>query len=99
MEWMSLAFLVIKAINAVEELYKDIKGNGSVKKATVLNIAQSAVDIVGGVSSGGQKMTAQQVSDNLGTFVDAAVGVMNTVAGKAIVTEENTMGHDVGSGA
>ncbi len=92
MEWVTLAMLVIKAIYAVEDLYKDWKGQGTVKKEHVLAMATSAVDIAGGVSKGGQKMTADEVKENLSSFVDAGVSIMNTFTPVKVTEDCNTMG-------
>jgi hypothetical protein len=87
MEWLSIGFMILKAIGIVEDLYKGITGKGSVKKASVMALAQEVVSDMTVVSTGGQKETWENIQPFVSAFVDTAVSISNSVA-PGTVTDE-----------
>lgn len=87
MQWLSIGFMILKAIELVEGIYKDVTGKGSVKKASVMALTQEVVTDMTAVSTGGQKETWESIQPFVSAFVDTAVSISNAVA-PGTVTDE-----------
>ena len=96
MSWLALIPLVIKLVGFVETLFGEAKGQGEVKKSTVLGATQAIVDGVASVSTGGQKETWEAISPVVGSVVDAVVGIANVVGWEGIT--DDTVQDDMRNG-
>jgi len=85
--WLSYALMILKLIGVVEEVYTGIKGKGSVKKASVMAVAQEVATDMTAVSTGGQKDTWEAIVPMVSAFVDSAVSITNAIA-PGTVTDE-----------
>lgn len=86
---MGLLPLLGKLIDFVEQLHG--AGNGAIKKSTVMDLAQTAVETGAALSTGGQQATFERIAPQVGGMVDALVGLANAgakIAGAPPVVED-----------
>lgn len=87
MEWLSLIPLVLKLVGYIEDAFGDAKGQGAVKKSTVMGATQVIVEGMSKASTGGQKETWQNLGPVVDKTIDAAVAIAKT-AGWDKITDD-----------
>ena len=102
MEWITYLGLVLQAVNMAEVLFKDIKGAGTVKKSTVMAVAQGAATTMGVVSTGGQKQTWSVLAPATDQIVEGFVKIINlgatAITGKEIISDDTKSAADTARG-
>ena len=91
MNWLILIPFVLNLVQKVETIFGEAKGQGAVKKSSVLNAVGAIVDGMVAASTGGQKETWKTVEPFVGNIIDGAVAVYNTVGWSSdtpILTDE-----------
>lgn len=80
MDWMmtllKIVPFVVKLIGTAEKAFSDVPKSGETKKALVMDAAETIVDTMETVSTGGQKETWQKLSEPISELVDASCDML-----------------------
>ena len=72
---MALMPLIPNLIADAESIFG--KGNGAAKKEAVTDVLNQGVQVLAGVSTGGQKNTVEKLQPYISTMIDSAVSIAN----------------------
>lgn len=78
MEWLCIVSMILGLMGQAQKIYEGVKGKGAVKKTAVTQFAQTVVEDMAAVSTGGQKETWTTIAPAVSTLIDAAATIANT---------------------